>query len=384
MKYDLLTEWSIEDRDAFEAFQEILKCDLGFDIAQGKCVEGTVSYKNLLEAKKIFEKLVKAVREKKYQNLSQAVKDFEKVPADFKQYFANLKDFLKYKTRLFKDGVMDERFKIHEKLEAWEETTYDALSYVNPANRTHLGAGEEDINSRIDFYINNALKDFGKKGQGISNDIQVMAEKFFAAIRDFIKHFDSGTKEVGTEDTPKVFSLGRLRFINNVGLTSERIKALVDIFKKYIPMIAKFMPEVMNTEIELNPYQGQQVFVSKMNKDSSVKGYYNPGKDTAQILFKNQLEMPNKFDAVVLIHELAHKFWYKAMDASQRKRWIDWFKELRTSGETDYSYNNPEEDFAEAVAYYIFNKGFMKSKDAKERMLAIMKGRKIEAKEEKE
>lgn len=70
-----------------------------------------------------------------------------------------------------------------------------------------------------------------------------------------------------------------------------------------------------------------------------------------------------------LIHELAHRYWYKFMTPAQREGFSSWFKKVKPVSE--YGGTAPWEDFAETFMHYVLRKKL--TRDQRDRFLAFMK-----------
>lgn len=81
-------------------------------------------------------------------------------------------------------------------------------------------------------------------------------------------------------------------------------------------------------------------------KDSKVTGDYDYRNDAIRIYAADYAGMND-----LLIHELAHRHWFKFMSQVQRAEFAEWFGKIQPI--TLYGSTNPEEEFAETFAAYV-------------------------------
>jgi len=159
-------------------------------------------------------------------------------------------------------------------------------------------------------------------------------------------------------------------------LIGSAIDSFTRQINKELSKFKKLMPEVFYGEVFLKKKTNAKIQIGDLNFGSAAGMYYS-GQDKVDMYFKDEMDHSTPFMGIVLVHELAHRYYYKKMSSTERQQWAYFYNELRNESATEYGGTSSVEDFAEAVAYYVLNRGYMKSKDVRDRLLAILDGKKL-------
>lgn len=392
----------------------------------------TLSYSGILKWKKDYQTLSKAYTTAKYRDWDSADRDLKKISKAIDIYGNNLKQWLKeffgivYVDVTWKPGAKDAAGIDHDvRVEAPHKDkehvlyatraskilrAYDAFMtrFKNEAHWVSLdwrfgGENRESTKAAvdsgswdglkhygrdygaqpppyapIDFFINNAVKDFGTNAaqRGEPRELDKVAETFFVLLRDFVKKVadDEKAKEATFHgDRPDRVSYGGIDFINEIGTTSTFLDMIVRAVKPGIDRLKKFAPEVLYGEVVIT--DRAYSFKKKSGEAAMANGLYRYWVDTVDLIF-GAISTGELADVgYTLVHELGHRYYYQFMDEGQRERYKDFFDKLRSSGVTAYAGENEAEDFAESFTNYVLNDGFMRDRDARDRFKAIMNGK---------
>lgn len=360
-----------------------------------------LSYTDIRKWKKDYEQLCEMLLSANYTTVDEAVDDFKTIGTAWGKYLKNLKEHISrdyyavvdyYKEvekeqdqklkRLKKTG----REKIAKKFEEFEDAMLDWLFYADPSryskdpklNINHH-AVPNDVGIRMNFYVNSLFKDQAKLDK-----TKKTSESLWKIMREYLSDrpgFDNNSKSVdhGLESDSYIEYMG-LTFVNELYHTNDYLSELLDRSKRHLIHLKKLMPEVFYGRVELKNKPSEAKKTIKLGDAwLDAAGRYFIKQDHVEI-YADGLKGELKDFGTILVHELAHRFYYKFMDATDRQRWEHFFDNLKTDTASDYAKTNASEDFAEAVTYYVLNKGFMKSQDVRDRLEAILKGRRITAK----
>jgi hypothetical protein len=317
-----------------------------------------------------------------FKTVSEAIQGHKKIEGYWKRYLKNLKEHLSrdyyavvdsYK----EDSVKDGRAKIASSFSTLEDAVLEWMNYANPyrysndpAINPHYAGIPKDVESRMDYYVNNQFKyDYHIKKSSMTS------EKLWSSMRYYIKLL-SGAKEVDYPlEAPETADFMGLTFVNDLYNTKDDLQKKFTESAPWLRLQKSLMPEVFYGKVFLKkkPWEAKKT-VKLGDKFLDAEGFYHSNSDTIDI-HADELKQDIKNFSVILIHELAHRYYYKFMDASGRKRWEHFFNDLKSSTVTDYAGTNPAEDFAESVLHYVYSKGYMKNKDVRDRLEAILKGR---------
>jgi hypothetical protein len=354
-------------------------------------VEVKLSYKDVLKWKKDFDQLLLAFRSQDYRDIRSAIKGFQPIDKAFRTYFKNLKnyvqrDFFTLIDKQIKNFEASKTKPMRTQVALAFEALYDAYLTLsmdsNPMRYDPDGphaASYKDIDQRIDWYVNSQWKDTTQYSKDIA--LEKAADKFFAKLREMIKYFSQDKKEFDADTYyPERVSFMGFSFVNNIYYDESDLKKMFSNMAPYLKIMKRFMPEVFYGPVFMEPRTPDQKDLKVGNMTIDAAGTYNSKGDKVT-LYADDLQAWMTGATSVLIHELAHRYYFKFLDSSDRLRWEDFFNRLKTQGASEYGDQNPEEDFAEAILYYVLNKGVMKNKDVRDRVEALLKRTYREARE---
>jgi hypothetical protein len=132
------------------------------------------------------------------------------------------------------------------------------------------------------------------------------------------------------------------------------------------------MPEVFYGQVFLKKRSAYEdsVVINGISFGKAA-GTYNIQSDVVN-MFADDLKDWISSQSQILVHELAHRYYFKFLNSADRRRWEDFFERLKTQSASTYGDSNPEEDFAEAILHYVFEKGVMKRRDVRDRVEALL------------
>lgn len=346
-------------------------------------MEVKLSYKDVLKWKKDFDQLLLAFRSQDYRDIRSAIKGFQQIDKSFRTYFKNLKNYVQ---RDFYT-IIDRQIKNFENSKSKPMRTQVALafenfldSYFDLSDRANpmrydpdgpQGYNHQDVEQRIDWYVNSQWKDTTKYSKDIA--LEKAADKFFAKLREMIKYFSQGEKEFDAETYyPERVGFMGFSFINNIYYDEDDLKKMFRNMAPYLKVMKRFMPEVFYGPVFMEPRTDDQKNLQVGNMTIDAAGTYNSQGDKIT-LYADSVQSWMVAATSVLIHELAHRYYFKFLDSADRRRWEDFFQRLKSQGASTYGDQNPEEDFAEAILYYVLQKGVMAKKDVRDRVEALLK-----------
>jgi hypothetical protein len=182
------------------------------------------------------------------------------------------------------------------------------------------------------------------------NESKNLPKDFKTKFIEYHKNFKQKSEEVSGNIVAKV---DKFTIINKYkGLSKEEtfksFKAVIELFKKVVDKLkSKSFDAIIYGDIYLsNP------------KHSRAIAEYDHIKDIIRIkLYRDYSEHAY----ASLIHELAHRIWYKLLESSDKKDWYEEFdakKDSKYKGKfpgfpTDASEKNTEEYFAYVIEEYI-------------------------------
>jgi hypothetical protein len=348
-------------------------------------IEVKLSYKDVLKWKKDFDQLLLAFRSQDYRDVKSAIKGFQQIDKSFRTYFKNLKnyvqrDFFTIIDRNAKEieGVPKAKQPMRTKVAlAFEEFLDKFLTLSTETNPMRYdpdgphAAMHKDVDQRIDWYVNSQWKDTTKYSKDIA--LEKSAEKFFEKLREMIKFLSQDKKEYDSEVYyPERVGFMGFSFINNIYYDEDDLKKMFSNMAPYLKIMKRFMPEVFYGPVFMEPRTADQKNLKVGNMTIDAAGTYN-SKDDKVTLYADDLQSWMTSATSVLVHELAHRYYFKFLKSEERTRWRDFFDRLKTQGASDYGDQNPEEDFAEAILHYVFSKGVMAKKDVRDRVEALLK-----------
>lgn len=371
-----------------------------------------LSYKDILRWKKEFQQMIALTAGQKFRSLDDAVRDFAKIEKLWRTFFENLRQWIdlsmgfKYWDKL---PVGGKTFSPHDVLKEMQDQVATQLDHVYPGKwLTDIERGQfdmwikkdnspltkETVDANIDYFVNGMIAKFGTKAlTGSSADLISLGEKMWEGFRLIVKK----TAEPGAEgaaakigrgftDIPKQITGAGLTFVNSAEADAHRFESAVDLCVPYARIMAKLMPEVMYGPVFLKWNDGMHRKVGSMEFEGA-SGLYDPSHDTVTLMTVKPRpptkpgEDPDRPDfgkgvGTVLVHELAHRFYFRFMTQEQRGRYAEMFAK-RSQSVSDYGNQVDVEDFAETVKEYVAKKGNMAERDARERLEAILSGRRL-------
>ena len=96
-----------------------------------------------------------------------------------------------------------------------------------------------------------------------------------------------------------------------------------------------------------------------------VGGDYSIRKEDIRVF-----ERPQPHVVRLIAHEMAHRYWYKHMSATQRAKFIEWIESGQVPSVSEYGGKAPEEAFAEVVSYFVVGRDM--TRDQLESMKAVL------------
>lgn len=343
-------------------------------------LEVKLSYKDVLKWKKDFDQLLLAFRSQDYRDIRSAIKGFQQIDKAFRTYFKNLQNYVQrdFFTIIDKQLAKDSKQKpmrtqvalaFQNFLDVYLRLSMDANPMRYDPDGPHAWMNK-DVEQRIDWYINSQWKDTTKHSKDIA--LEKSADKFFAKLREMIKYFSQDKKEFDAETYyPERVSFKGFSFVNNIYYDEDDLKSMFRHMAPPLRILQKLMPEVFYGPVFMEPRTANQKDLKVGNMTIDAAGTYNPGNDRVT-LYADNLQAWMSSASSVLVHELAHRYYFRFMNKTDRQRWADFFDRLKTQGASEYGDQNPEEDFAEAILHYVLEKGVMKRKDVRDRVEAIL------------
>lgn len=362
-------------------------------LAEAALVERVlVTYADVLKWRKDWQQLAKAFDAQDYPTLEAAKAPYARLRKAIETYLKNLADWLEYevgikglhmaalvdKHRAGKPGAASEVAAV--RFRSFWRSAHDQISYADPKAAEEMvsrgGWTQEQAETFVRVYA--GLLD-SRNGLGSSEKDEPAnkaADKFFDSMREVIKQYSGGAKEWdrGDSATPRTATFMGLNFGNVEGVPEKALARFFAAAKPNLEKLKRLMPEVFYGPVSFDDQTKDRVELN--GRMLSVGGYYRIGPDDVT-LYRNGESFDSPGLGLVLVHELAHRFYYKFMDASQRGRWEDFFSRLRSQGVSEYSGKNAAEDFAETVMMYVAKVGNMKERDARDRLEAILMGRRL-------
>jgi len=347
-----------------------------------------LSYDQVKDWRKDFDKLVAIMLGVNFKTVAEAVAGHKEIVVLWKQFLKNLKEHLSrdyYAVVDYhkddKDSFKDRRKNLALLFDAFENACLDWCVYADPyrysrdPNLNPNAAGvPKDVEERMDYYINSSFKYDNYK-----NKADKTGDKLWAALREYIKAYSGGKKEFDHPlESPATMEHMGITFVNDLYYTDYVLQEKLTKASPWLRRLKQLMPEVFYGKVDLLKKTQQAKNVIKLgDAHYDAAGFYHIQRDEIE-MFSDSLkgDTANNF-TTTLIHELAHRYYFKFMDASSRQRWEHFFNDLRTDSATEYGKTNPSEDFAEAVLHYVYGKGYMEKKDVRDRLEAILQGRRI-------
>lgn len=117
--------------------------------------------------------------------------------------------------------------------------------------------------------------------------------------------------------------------------------------------------------------------------ERKIMGFYTPKGDRIVLYPGNQLWGEHSEIAYTLIHEMAHRYWYKHLSKERREQFVKWFGTIDAASE--YGATSPKEDFSETMTEYILNPSELTTSQ-RDRLVQIVKpgGRFVQKYEDKD
>lgn len=355
-------------------------------------IAARLSYDQIKSWRKDFDKLVAIMLGVDFKTVAEALKGYKEIGVMWKQYLKNLKEHLSRDYYAVVDYYRDDKdasiWDIKERrknlaslFDTFENSCLDWYSYADPYRYStdpnlnpHAASVPKDVEERMDYYVNGNFKYDHYK-----NKADKAGDKLWSAMREYIKTYSGDKKEFehNLESPAKVEYMG-ITFINDLYYTDYVLQEKLAKADPWLRKIKQLMPEVFYGKVHLlkKTHQAKNA-IKQGDAYYDAAGFYHIQRDEIE-MFADSLkgDTSNKF-TTTLIHELAHRYYFKFMDASGRQRWEHFFKDLRTDSASEYGTTNPSEDFAEAVLHYVYAKGYMAKKDVRDRLEAILNGRRI-------
>lgn len=355
-----------------------------------KVTSSRLSYDQVTRWRTDFDKLVAIMLGVNFKTVAEAVKSHKEIVVLWKRYLKNLKEHLSrdyyavvdyYKDIKDDSAIKDRRARLASLFDAFEDACIDWYSYADPYRYSadpninpHATGVPKDVEDRMDYYVNESFK----SGQ-YKDKADKAGDKLWSAMREYIKTYSGDKKEFehSLEAPSKIEYMG-ITFVNDLYYTDYTLQEKLSTAAPWLRKLKQLMPEVFYGKVHLlkKTYQAKNA-VKKGDSYSDAAGFYQIQRDEIE-MFSDTLkgETSNRF-TTTLIHELAHRYYYKFMDASGRQRWEHFFNEIKVDSASEYGKTNPSEDFAEAVLHYVYGKGYMEKKDVRDRLEAILNGRRI-------
>jgi hypothetical protein len=201
---------------------------------------------------------------------------------------------------------------------------------------------QDAFKKKIDYYINNRF------GDG-TEPVKKAATKLFDALREYVSRLGQGTKgKKVLEDeyqAPETFNFGGMAWVNDAYITEETFGRFIQNMKPYLERLKKLMPEVLYGDVYLMREKGKDFEAG--GKAWTSGAHYDAAKDVVRVFNGN-------LDGALLVHELAHRYWFKFMSGERLHRWEKFFQDVVSP--TEYGQTSHVEDFAEVVAAYVMYK----------------------------
>jgi hypothetical protein len=231
----------------------------------------------------------------------------------------------------------DEYERLLETLNIKYPTDFSALR-----DFSKLDTYADAFNKKIDYYINNRFQEG-------TEPVKKAATKLFDALREYISKLGQGTKgKKVLEDeyqAPETFNFGGVTWVNDAYITEETFGRFIQNMKPYLERLKKLMPEVLYGEVYLRRDKGKDFEAG--GKAWTEGAHYDPAKDAVRVFNGN-------LDGALLVHELAHRYWFKFMSGERLHRWEKFFQDVVSP--TEYGQTSHWEDFAEVVTSYVMHK----------------------------
>ena len=358
--------------------------------AKYRITSSRLSYDQIKSWRKDFDKLVAIMLGVNFKTVAEATKGYKEIVVLWKQYLKNLKEHLSrdyyavvdyHKDVKDDSNIKDRRTTLALLFDTFENACIDWYSYADPYRYStdpninpHAAGVPKDVEDRMDYYVNESFK-YGH----YKDKADKAGDKLWSAMRDYIKTYSGDKKEFEHPlESPATMEYMGITFINDLYYTDYVLQEKLATAAPWLRRLKQLMPEVFYGKVHLlkTTYQAKNA-IKRGEAYTDAAGFYQIQRDEIE-MFSDSLkgDTANKF-TTTLVHELAHRYYFKFMDASGRQRWEHFFNDLRTDSASEYGKTNPSEDFAEAVLHYVYNKGYMEKKDVRDRLEAILNGRRI-------
>ena len=153
-----------------------------------------------------------------------------------------------------------------------------------------------------------------------------------------------------------------------------------DRFDATIPLVRKAYEFLKIKKLDKKIWYGRMIFYGNKGKTISagaykghgVAGTYNAQHDTVDIYLNSMYldDLPE-----VIIHELAHRYYFKFLTSAERLKFTDQFGAHAEDPVSTYGGTNEREDFAEVFTHYVMNYDLNRGK--LERLKSFFAGRNI-------
>jgi len=354
-----------------------------------------LSYDQIKGWRKDFDKLVTVMMSVDFKTVADALKGYKEIGVLWKQYLKNLKEHLSrdyyavvdyYKDNKDASDIKDRRANLASLFDTFENACLDWYSYADPYRYStdpnlnpHAAGVPKDVEERMDYYINGSFKYDHYKDKA-----DKAGDKLWSAMREYIKVYSGDKKEFEHPlESPATMEYMGLTFINDLYYTDYVLQEKLSKAAPWLRRLKQLMPEVFygNVYLRKTTYQAKNV-IKRGDSYYDAAGFYQIQRDEIEMFSESLKGDTSNIFTTTLVHELAHRYYYKFMDSSGRQRWEHFFNDLRTDSASEYGKTNPSEDFAEAVLHYVYGKGYMEKKDVRDRLEAILQGRRINGSKE--
>lgn len=114
------------------------------------------------------------------------------------------------------------------------------------------------------------------------------------------------------------------------------------------------LSHVWHGEIRVEDEAAAFEFLTPQGQQLKAAASYNIAADHVNVY---EMRRSNVGFAHWILHELGHRHWFKVLTAGERAKFVDQFKAVKPV--SDYGATQPSEDFAEAFAEYVLDRGRM-------------------------